>query len=673
MSTPSLHHTPSIAAPSTGPVRAVSRRLMLVAVAILLGLVLPLTALRAAPTADQNGVQTAWRLLDYVAVDYGGAVAGGRITSASEYAEMKEFTGSVSAQLVALPLKPERAALIERAARLQSVIARKGTPQEVATLARGLAADLLKAYPVPLAPATPPSFARGATLFGSSCAACHGTTGNGHGPDAAKLTTPPIAFTDIERARQRSVFALYQVIGQGIDGTAMQSFADLPSQDRWALAFRAGSFALTDEQAREGERLWKTDPSLRQQVPDLQTLVALTPSSLADHIGEERALAVMAYLRRHPDAVIEQAPASLSLVRQKLAASLDAARKGDRRAAKELALSAYLDGFEPVEPTLGARDATLLARIEGAMGEYRAAIDQGAGSDDLANRALVLNDLFDNAEAALAPGASSDASTFLGAFTILLREGLEALLIVVAMIAFLRKAERSEVLPYVHGGWVGALVAGLLTWVVATYAIGISGASRELTEGFGSLFAAVVLLSVGIWMHGKAQADQWQRYIREKMARALSGRSAWFLFGLAFVVVYREVFETILFYAALWTQGNGSALLAGAGSAVAFLAVIAWAMLRYSRQLPIAKVFAYSSWLMAGLTVVLAGKGVGALQEAGIISIAPIANGPRLSMLGIFPTWQSIIAQLLMVLAIATGFSFNRRKRDKTVDLAPSA
>ena len=139
------------------------------------------------------------------------------------------------------------------------------------------------------------------------------------------------------------------------------------------------------------------------------------------------------------------------------------------------------------------------------------------------------------------------------------------------------------------------------------------------------------------------------------------------------MVVYREVFETILFYAALWTQGNGGALLAGAGSAVAFLAVIAWAMLRYSRQLPIAKVFAYSSWLMAGLTVVLAGKGVGALQEAGIISIAPIANGPRLSMLGVFPTWQSIIAQLLMVLAIAAGFSFNRRKRDKTVDLATTA
>src|SRR3546814_6084956 len=151
------------------------------------------------------------------------------------------------------------------------------------------------------------------------------------------------------------------------------------------------------------------------------------------------------------------------------------------------------------------------------MGEFRASLQQGRPADEIATRIQVLDGLFDDAEAALSPDAASTASTFLGAFTILLREGLEALLIVVAMIAFLRKAERPEVLRYVHGGWIGALAAGALPWGIATYAIGISGASRELTEGFGSLFAAVVLLSVGIWMHGKAQADQWQRYIREKM------------------------------------------------------------------------------------------------------------------------------------------------------------
>ena len=185
------------------------------------------------------------------------------------------------------------------------------------------------------------------------------------------------------------------------------------------------------------------------------------------------------------------------------------------------------------------------------------------------SRVAAIDALFAAAEMALAPDQASDASTFLGAFTILLREGLEALLVVVAMIAFLRKADRSEALPYVHAGWVAALVAGAGTWAVATYAIGISGASRELTEGFGSLLAAVILLSVGIWMHGKSQAEEWRRYIRDKMQGALSRGSAWFLFGLAFIVVYREVFETILFYAALWTPDNGATILAGALSAVA--------------------------------------------------------------------------------------------------------
>ena len=620
----------------------------------------------AAAFAEPGDVQTAWRLLDYMAVDYGGAVANGRIKSASEYAEMNEFAASVSTRLQGLPAKPERQALIQRAANLQAVIAEKGSTEQVATLAHGLAADLLRAYPVPLAPDKAPNLVSSDALFRQSCASCHGMTGNGRGPDAAKLATPPIAFTDAERARQRSVFALYQVVTQGIDGTAMQSFADLPNDQRWALAFRAGSFAFTDAQAREGERLWKSDPTLRRRIPDLKTLVALTPAALGAAIGDAKADAVLAFLRRHPEQVIQQAPGSLAVARAKLAESVAAARRGDARMAKELALSAYLDGFEPIEPTLTARDATLMGRIEGAMGEFRASIDRGASPDDLAEKVAVLGGLFDDAEAALAPDAATEASTFLGAFTILLREGLEALLIVVAMIAFLRKAERGEALRYVHGGWVSAIIAGGITWAVATYAIGISGASRELTEGFGSLFAAVVLLSVGIWMHGKAQADQWQRSIREKMSRALSGGSGWFLFGLAFVVVYREVFETILFYAALSAQGDNGMLLAGAGSAIGLLSLIAWAMLRYSRKLPIAQFFRYSSWLMAVLTVVLAGKGVAALQEAGLINIAPLADVPRLSMLGVFPTWQSVLAQLLMAVAIAVGFAWNGRDRSRS-------
>ncbi|WP_371420864.1 FTR1 family protein [Tardiphaga sp.] len=629
-------------------------------IALLCAIIAP-TAAQAAPAADPREVQTIWRLLDYMAVDYGGAVERGKITNASEYAEQKEFAATVSAKIAALPAEPQRAALVSGAARLETAIASKADGSSVSDIAHSLGNALLEAYPVPLAPNTPPAFGRGQALYNDNCASCHGVTGDGRGPDAAKLNPPPIAFVDAQRARERSVFALYQVVTQGLDGTPMRSFDELPSSDRWALALYVGHFAFSDAAAKEGERLWKSDPQLRQRVPDLKTLVGLTPQALGTKIGQPKADAVMAYLRRTPDAVIAQAPGSLSVVRERMAQSLAASKAGDRKRAGELALSAYLDGFEPIEPTLRARDATLMTHIEGLMIEYRAAV-QSEDPDLLAERQQVLGTLYDDAEAALSPNAGSAVSTFLGAATILLREGLEALLIVVAMIAFLRKAERTEVMPYVHAGWIGALVAGFVTWVIATWAIGISGASRELTEGFGSLLAAVVLLSVGIWMHGKAQADQWQKYIREKMAQALSGRSAWFLFGLAFVVVYREVFETILFYAALTAQGNGGAMLAGALSACVVLAAIAWALLRYSRSLPIGTFFTYSSWLMAVLTVVLAGKGVAALQEAGIVDIVPLPSFPRIDLVGLFPTIQTVAAQAAMVVALVIGFGWNRRR-----------
>jgi high-affinity iron transporter len=164
-------------------------------------------------------------------------------------------------------------------------------------------------------------------------------------------------------------------------------------------------------------------------------------------------------------------------------------------------------------------------------------------------------------------------------------------------------------------------------------------------------------------MHGKAQADEWQNYIKAKVGHALSRRSGWFLFGLAFIAVYREVFETILFYTAMAAQGAEGALLAGAAVAVVCLALIAIAMIRFSRRLPIAKFFGYSSALIAVLAVVLAGKGVTALQEAGMIDVTPIAGVPTISILGLSPTVESILAQILTLIILIAGFAYNRREK----------
>jgi len=619
------------------------------------------TALAASPArADTASVQTAWRLLDYIAVDYQGAVQDGEVISQTEFAEMTEFAASAHERINELPPSSARADLQHRAAALQTLIASKALATTVAATARSLAGDLIKAYPITLAPAKPLNFARGQALYTQNCLSCHGANGDGKGPAALGLVPPAIAFSDKNRARERSVFALYQVIEQGISGTSMASFGVLPPEDRWDLALYVGAFAFPESAADEGRRIWQEKATLRADI-NLEKLVSLTPASLANEIGETQADAITAYLRRHPAAVQEPTTGPLTLARTRLDEALTAYANGARKAAADLALSAYLDGFEPVEPILAVRDNALKIRIEGAMGMLRARIAKGLSPDEVRKQAAVLNTLFAQAEAALARHEASAGSSFFGAFTILLREGLEALLIVVAMLAFLRKVERKDALPYVHGGWIAALVAGVLTWGVGTYLIGISGASRELTEGFGSVLAAIVLLWVGIWMHRKSNAQAWQCYVCDQLPHALKRRSAWFLFGLSFIVVYREVFETILFYAAIWNQGNGAAVLAGGATAMLALLAVAAVMLRYGRVLPIGKFFAYSSVLIALLAVVLTGKGVAALQEAGYLPIHPLASFPRIEILGMFPTCEGIIAPLAMVLFLAIGFGYNHR------------
>ncbi|HEX8213947.1 MAG TPA: cytochrome c/FTR1 family iron permease [Allosphingosinicella sp.] len=632
-----------------------------------------LLLLWGAPAAAQSlaaEVQTTWRLLDYIAVDYAGAVSNGRVISQVEYDEMLEFSASVEERMGKLPASPSKSALTRRSGALRSAIAAKAAPPAVDKLARALAADLLEAHPVPLAPANAPDMSRAPALYAQNCASCHAAAGDAKSPLAAGMDPPPIAFTDRARAQERSIFALYQVIEQGLEGTAMQSFAHLSAEEKWALAFHAGRFAYPEGLAAEGKRIWESDSSIRARIPDLTALVGLTPAGLARDIGADKAAAVTAYLRASPGALAKAEGGSLALARAKLAQSLAAYEAGDKAEAQQLALAAYLDGFEPVEPVLSARNAALMNRIERAMAQLRAAIAGGRPTEDVRARAAELDSLFEEAEAALSPDSAGPASTFIGAFTILLREGLEALLIVIGMLAFLRKADRGDMVRPVHYGWIAALAAGIATWWAATHIVSVSGADRELTEGFGSLFAALILLFVGIWMHGKSHADEWQRYIKAKVGHALSRRSGWFLFGLAFIAVYREVFETILFYTALSAQGGSGALAGGAATAALCLAVIAFAMLRYSRRLPIGRFFAYSSALIAVLAVVLAGKGVAALQEAGLLGVTPLPSVPSIPILGVSPTLEAVAAQIATLLILLAGFVWNRRQFSRPAAVA---
>jgi high-affinity iron transporter len=622
-------------------------------------------ALGSVPTtanADQHAAtQSILHSLDYVAVDYPQAVIHGEIISASEYREQQEFAAATRSLIATLPNRSGKAAIEESAQHLVTLVMNRASGMVVQALCRNLSAKIIDAYQVSVSPSTTPSLDNAAALFKSNCAECHGASGYGNGPRAAKLETKPINFHDRSRQGQRSIYSLYSTISLGINDTPMRSFSNLSDSDRWALAFYVSNFFATDAERARGELLWQS-PEFRDAFPNLNTLTQAIPVQYGDD-----GIAVLAYLRSHPEKVSVNEPKPLDISRQKLAASVDAYKIGDSKYAYDLAVSSYLEGFELVETPLIAVDADLKRNVEDSMTRYRQHLKEGTASPaEIAQEAASIQTLLDKADADLRSGDLSPSMGFTSSLIILLREGLEAILVLAAIITFLIKTDRRDALIYVHMGWIAALLAGIITWYATKEIINYSSVSRTLTEGFTALFAAAMLLYVGYWLHNHSNADRWKSFIHGRIHDTVSTGAVWGLVFISFVAVYREVAETVLFYETLWLQtdpANYGYLLGGFVSAALILLAMAWLMFRLSIRLPLRLFFRANAALLTVLAVVFAGKGIAALQEAGKLRIDPI-NFPEIHLLGIYPTVESIGLQLALV-ALAVAWLFYARTREQ--------
>lgn len=612
-------------------------------------LLLPLLAacsfqLLAAPA---EGAPQALHLLDYIGADYPDTVQAGSITDQAGFRAQQDSVKTLGNLIAAMPAKPEKAALEQSLAALGNSIDAHQDGADVARQARQLGAKLAVAYEVSQAPVITPDPVRGAPLYAQHCSVCHGDTGAGDGPAGVGMTPPPSNLRDTTRLDRLSLYAVYSTLGLGGEGTDMPAFADqLDDRQRWDLATYIASFSV-DPATAKAEKTYNIADLARQTPAEVQAVEGL------------QAAATFRAQRAQPPQVKRGPAQLLDYTAATLDKSIAAYRAGEHDQAYDLSVAAYLEGFELVESSLDNIDANVRKDTEKSLMAYRQSLQDGLPVSEVEQRLDVAKDKLKASAGLLGNEGLSWSLSYISGLLILLREGLEAILVLAAILAFLRNTDQQAAVRSVNVGWGLAFVAGLGTWALAAYVIDVSGSQRELLEGATALFASVMVLWLGVWMHDRRHAAAWQDYIKTSL---VGGGGRFGFATLAFFSVYRELFEVILFYETLWLQAGPAghnAVLAGGATAVVLLVGLAWVILRGSAKLPLALFFSINAGLLCALSVVFAGHGVKALQEAGIFGTRPVPFFD-FEWLGIHADAYSLSAQAVAIISIVVLYGRSR-------------
>ncbi len=315
-------------------------------------------------------------------------------------------------------------------------------------------------------------------------------------------------------------------------------------------------------------------------------------------------------------------------------------------------------------PRLGHDLESLFWEGTGDHDGLGALIDREAPAEDIQAAVTHLNARLDEAETFLDQGVSAWL-TVLSSAAIIIREGLEAVLVIGAVLGYMRATKSPRKFSaWVYAGVVAAIGLSLLTWWAANRIITITTANRELIEGFASLLAVAVLFFVTNWLFHKTYVVDWVNFVREKVGAAMTNGSALTLAGLGFTVVFREGFETVLFYQAMLFDAAPLPALIGFLAGTAVILIIAVLILRMSRRLPLKPFFTATTAIMLLLAFNFTGAGVRALQEAGVIGATLLSVVPEnlvlSEVLGLYPTLETVLAQVFFVGAIMVTFSYSR-------------
>ena len=656
--------------------------------------------------AQEHPVRRVANIVSVALDEYAKGVDGnGRLTSSQEYQEAVDFLRD--AQRTAERL-PGPAATTARAI-LDSIVAgvaARRPPQLLDALHKRFTATLGSEAALEL-PRSAIDLAEGRMLYEKSCASCHGLRGLGDGPAAAGLSPKPPAVGSALEMHDRGPALLFRIISVGIAGTPMTGFAgQLTPEQRWNVVSYLASLRSTPGAVAEGEGIfaqrcmqchgilgagdatvarglsrlppdlgsfaWQSERSDAQLAAAVRAGVPGTPMPPARDLTDAESRSVVAYLRTLPlreragndaSATAEArdssgaaaARRSLSLLEQ----SLSAARNGRSGDASDRAFDAYL-AFEPIETPARARNPGVVATMEALYADFKAKVR--ANDVRGAERARDAIEASMPKVVELTRPTGSGFEAFLQSFLIIVREGFEAILVIGAVVAFLLKTGHRERLRDIWMGVAVGLLASALTAIVLKTLLGAMPASREIIEGLTMLVAVAVLFSVSYWLISRVEAAKWQQFIREKVSSALEHGGGRALAFVAFLAVYREGAETALFYQALFNEGPQVALpiTLGIVAGGAVLAVVFTLFYRFGVRIPLRPFFTVTSVLLYYMAFVFMGKGIRELQEGNAMPTSLIPHFPTVDALGLYPTWETVLAQLLLlalfVFAVAKTF-----------------
>lgn len=594
------------------------------------------TATRQQATAPQRLVA----ILQYLGHDYPAAVAS---RDSGELAEQKSLAADATTIVERMP---NGQAFAARISSIDARVRQGSDPVQISADCASVVDDIVATTGISRMPSTPPDLGQGARLFAETCATCHGPAGQGDGPAAAALNPRPASFRSSETMAEFTPFRAFNVIRFGVKGTAMPSFDALDDKQRWALAFYVFS--------------------LRQpgcdHVPPRASLDSLANRSDED-LARSYGATEVACLRRSMREL--DAPALLATARVRVGQAAQLGRRGDESGAEKVILDAYLGDIEPIEPWLRARAPEALTALEASFTATRTAFhDRDPGARDDAVRLMAL---LDRASGTGARATTTKMSAFWFSLLIIVREGFEAAVIVAALLAVLKKRKQVSRARFVHAGWTSAIVIGALAFALGRKAL--AGAMDEKLEGCLAFVAAAMLLNAALWLNARGTTRKTMGDLRARTSGALDS-GAFALFGISFLAVFRESFETAVFLEALSIDAPSSVVWGACAGTVLLIALVV-GVSRLGLRLPMQALFKGSTVVLFATAVVLLGQGIHAFEVVGLL---PSHAMPflRIEFLGIYPDRLGVLAQVALSAAPLLWRIFRRSPLQMESGLHPA-